>query len=90
MKKSLAAMAVALALTGATFATPHVALAQASVSFDVGNVAIGYNDGYWDRSHTWHTWDRPEHRDAYRVAKGAEYHEWNHDRDKDMGWHERH
>ena len=58
-------------------------------TFDVGNVAIGYNDGYWDRAHTWHAWEKPEYRDTYRAAKGAEYHEWRHDRDKDMGWHER-
>jgi len=77
-----AIVTVALAAAPAAFAQ--------SVTFDVGNVAIGYNDGYWDRGHTWHAWDQPAHRDAYRVAKGAEYHEWKHDRDKDMGWHERH
>ena len=37
----------------------------------VGNVAIGYSDGYWDSGHTWHTWAQPAHRDAYRAAKGA-------------------
>ncbi len=67
---------------------PAAAFAD-SVTFDVGNVAIGYNDGYWDRGHVWHTWEKPEYREHYRAAKGAEYHEWKHDRDKDMGWHER-
>jgi hypothetical protein len=76
---------VAVALASA----PAMAFAQ-SVTFDVGNVAIGYSDGYWDRAHTWHAWDKPEYRDNYRAAKGNEYHEWKHDRDKDMGWHERH
>ena len=69
-------------------AAPAVAFAD-SITFDVGNVAIGYNDGYWDRAHTWHAWERAEHRDSYRAAKDAEFHEWKHDRDKDMGWHER-
>ena len=53
-------------------------------------MAIGYNDGYWDRNHAWHAWERDADRDAYRKAKDAEYHDWKHDRDKDMGWHERH
>jgi hypothetical protein len=78
----IAAVSVALA------AAPVIAFAD-SVQFDVGNVAIGYNDGYWDRGHAWHTWEQPAHRDLYRAAKGAEYHEWAHNRDKDMGWHER-
>lgn len=88
MKKTLAAVAVAFAFSGAAF-TAHTASAQ-TVVFDTGNVAIGYSDGYWDRSHTWHTWNRAEDMAAYRAAKNAEWHEWKHDRDKDMGWHERH
>jgi hypothetical protein len=79
----MALVAVALA------AAPTMAFSQ-SVSFNLGNVAIGYNDGYWDRAHNWHAWERAEHRDAYRAEKSAEYHEWKHDRDRDMGWHERH
>lgn len=63
--------------------------AQTSVQFDFGNVAIGYSDGYWDRTHQWHAWERAEHREAYRAAKNAEFHEWKHDRDADKGWHER-
>jgi hypothetical protein len=78
----MTAVSVALAVA------PVVAFAD-SVQFDVGNVAIGYNDGYWDRGHTWHTWEQPASRDTYRASKGAEYHEWAHDRDKDMGWHAR-
>ncbi len=88
MHKTLAAAGIAVALTGAAFGTSRIALAD-SVSFNVGDVAIGYSDGYWDRGHTWHTWAQPEHRAAYQAAKNAEFHEWNHDRDKDMGWHER-
>jgi hypothetical protein len=84
MNKFIKTAIVAVALAGA----PAMVLAQ-SVTFDVGNVAIGYSDGYWDQGHTWQTWAQPAHRDTYRAAKGAEYHEWNHDRDKDMGWHER-
>jgi len=81
-KTVIVAVALAAAPAGLAFAD--------SVQFDLGNVAIGYSDGYWDRGHQWHAWDRPEHRNAYRAEKNAEFHEWKHDRDKDMGWHERH
>ena len=83
----------ALAFTAIPLATLVVAAGTAtadSVRFDVGNVAIGYSDGYWDRGHQWHDWKQMQDRDAYRAARNAEYHEWNHDRDKDMGWHEPH
>ena len=89
MKKTLAVLAAAAALGGATFVS-HGAMAQTTVTFDTGNVAIGYSDGYWDRNHGWHNWAREEDMRAYRAAKNAEWHEWKHDRDKDMGWHERH
>jgi hypothetical protein len=77
---------LALALTGGAVSLAH---AQ-TVTFHTGDVGIGYNDGYWDRHHAWHTWQRDADRDAYRKSKEAEYHDWRHDRDKDMGWHERH
>jgi hypothetical protein len=81
----------ASALTAVPLATSFVGASKAyadSVRFEVGNVAIGYSDGYWDREHHWHGWEKAEHRDAYRAARNAEYHDWQHDRDKDMGWHE--
>ncbi len=80
---------IALAVAAAPVAFGGPAFAQTTVQFDVGNVAIGYTDGYWDHNHTWHAWRRHEDIEAYRAAKNAEYHEWKHDRDHDMGWHER-
>jgi hypothetical protein len=87
MSTTLKSAAVAIALAGASFV--GIAHAQ-SITFSTGNVAIGYSDGYWDRSHAWHTWAHEQDRTAYQAAKNAEYHDWKHDRDKDMGWHERH
>jgi hypothetical protein len=89
MHKTLAIAAIALSFAGANFAITHAAHAD-SVRFNVGDVAIGYSDGYWDRGHHWHGWRNDHDREAYRADKHAEYHEWKHDRDKDMGWHERH
>ena len=77
---------LALALVGSAVS---VSYAQ-TVTFNTGDVGIGYSDGYWDRHHAWHKWSNDADRDAYRKSKEAEYHEWRHDRDKDMGWHERH
>jgi hypothetical protein len=82
LKTGVLALAIAAGAAGVGYAQ--------TVTFSTGNVGIGYTDGYWDRGHAWHTWDRDADRDAYRASKNAEYHEWKHDRDKDMGWHERH
>lgn len=86
MQTILKTCVVALALVGSA---AGIAYAD-SITFNAGDVAIGYSDGYWDRQHAWHEWKRDADRDTYRRSKEAEYHEWKHDRDKDMGWHERH
>ncbi len=88
MKNVLKAAAIALALAGATVMTVSTAsAADISVTFNPGTVAYGYNDGYWNQSHQWNTWQQPEHRETYRNSKGSEYHDWAHTRDADQGWH---
>jgi hypothetical protein len=57
-----------------------------AVIFNVDNVAFGYQDGYWDHGHRWHEWREGEMA-SYRNAPGNRYNEWNHDRDRDNGWH---
>ena len=61
---------------------------RSNVVIDLGAVAFGYNDGYWDNGHHWHKW---RHRSDYRYYRdhGQNYHSWNHDRDNDNGWHQR-
>jgi hypothetical protein len=86
---AIAAFAVTAVPLVTTVAGVGTAYAQ-TVRFETSNVAIGYNDGYWDHSHTWHNWQHSEDMAAYRASKNAEYHDWKHDRDKDMGWHEAH
>jgi hypothetical protein len=89
MHKTLKIAAIALALTGTAFVSVNMAsAADVAVSFNTGDVAFGYNDGYWDHGHTWHAWQQPAHRDAYKSAKDSQYHDWKHDRDPDKGWHE--
>jgi hypothetical protein len=53
-----------------------------------GDVAFGYRDGYWDRNHTWHAWRTSADYKSYRDMHGSNYHDWNHDRDSDNGWHD--
>ncbi len=92
MNKTLTGAFVALALasataTGATMAGAQLAHA-ADVTFNLGDVAIGYNDGYWDHDHQWHKWQNTQHRQAYQKADGAEYHATAHTRAPNQGWHE--
>jgi hypothetical protein len=88
MYTALKGAAVALALVGATLATAGTAnAANVGISFNVGDVAFGYQDGYWDRSHHWHHWRNQSQARSYRTSSGSQYHSWNHDRDADHGWH---
>lgn len=57
------------------------------VSFDFGEVAFGYQDGYWDRGRHWHNWRNDDEMRSYRNASGNKYYDWKHDRDSDNGWH---
>jgi hypothetical protein len=85
MNKTLKATAIALAFAGV--AAIGSANAANVVVFDPGTVAYGYTDGYWTRTHEWHAWEKPEHRDVYRGSPEAKYyHDWGHDRDADHGW----
>jgi len=79
---------VKAAAVAALMATTAIGAAQAqvSVTFDPGNVAYGYSDGYWTTKHEWRTWEKPEYVEVYRKHPGAHYYEYKHDRDANMGW----
>jgi hypothetical protein len=78
---------VAVGLAGATMTMTGTAdAAQVGVSLDVGNVAFGYQDGYWDQGHHWHHWRNQREARYYRNASGSQYHAYRHDRDPDHGW----
>ncbi|MEJ1968640.1 MAG: hypothetical protein WDN03_08440 [Rhizomicrobium sp.] len=61
-------------------------MATPGVSVEFGNVAYGYNDGYWDNGHTWHHWNNDAESQRYRLQSPANYHDWHHDRDSNQGW----
>ena len=82
MNRTLKTTALAFALVGAT-----VLSAQAvDVTFNAGDVAYGYSDGYWTTKREWRTWEKPEYVEVYRKHPGARYYEYRHDRDPDQGW----
>ncbi len=85
MNKTFKAAALAVAFFGIASA----AYAADIVQFDPSTVQYGYSDGYWSRTHEWHTWEKPEHVQTYRTTPNATYYEYKHDRDPDMGWRTR-
>jgi len=85
MRTILKPILIALALATAS---PLAAQAAQRVTVDFGNIAFGYQDGYWDRQHRWHRWRH--HRDwtRYRREQREHAYEWRHNRDRDRGWHD--
>ncbi|MGE0735786.1 MAG: hypothetical protein AB7P50_13615 [Alphaproteobacteria bacterium] len=59
---------------------------QPIVTFNVGNVLFGYDDGYWDRNRQWHVWQHPSHLTMYRNTNGNQYFAGRHDRHPNNGW----
>jgi len=66
-----------LAGTAPAVAQPH------GFSFRIGDVAMAYDDGYYDRGHRWHAWRHAREREWYRVNYRNAYRGWRHDRDHD-------
>jgi hypothetical protein len=83
MKTSLKILLAAGALCTAGLTGTVPASAQSGFSFRVGDVALGYNDGYYDRGHRWHGWRNQRERDWYRVNYSHQYRGYRHDRDRD-------
>jgi hypothetical protein len=87
MSKTFKSAAVAVAIAGVSaLSIASAYAADVVVKFDPNTVAYGYQDGYWTRTHEWHTWERPEHVEVYRKAPGVQYYEYAHTRDPDQGW----
>jgi hypothetical protein len=68
--------AALIAITGATLAVCAPAHAAVGVTFDFGNVALGYSDGYYDHDYHWHCW-------AHRGDSNKWRHDDRHHRDHD-------
>jgi len=95
MKSTIKIALIALAVGGTSLAFNLPALAADSVTVTTttavpsGGIAFGYNDGYWDRAHTWHAWENQEAVTTWRTTNTTHYYEYKHDRDPDGGWREK-
>ena len=67
----------------ASMATP--ASARSAVSIDLGGVAVGYRDGYYDQNHGYHRWARADAM-RYRDHYHDHYRDMVHTRDHNRGW----
>ena len=64
------------------------ALAGCVVAPGGGEVAFGYNDGYWDREHHWHGWGDAQQAARFRDSNGTHFYNRNHDQDRNAGWND--
>lgn len=88
MKKlTLAAVLAATLTAGAVTSVATPAQAQAfSFSFNTGDVAFAYSDGYWDRNHRWHAWRNAREHREFRNKFGHMYNNSRHTRVRNQGW----
>jgi hypothetical protein len=56
------------------------------VGVGFGDIAYGYQDGYWDWGRHWHNWRNDQEMNDYRNYRGNHHNDYRHDRDHDMGW----
>jgi hypothetical protein len=87
MNRIFKTAALAIAMAGvSTLSLGTAFAADIVVQFDPSTVQYGYNDGYWSRTHEWHAWEKPEHREIYQKTPNVQYYEYAHTRDPDQGW----
>jgi hypothetical protein len=77
MKTLVVASIIVLGLASAA-GSAGLANAAARVTFDIGNVAIGYSDGYMDNQHQYHKWAHNSDAEQYRAAHEDQYHSYRH------------
>lgn len=65
---------------------PAAAAGSFSFSFNAGDVAFAYSDGYWDRSHKWHAWRNAREAREYRARYSHNYNHMRHSKARNKGW----
>lgn len=69
----------AIAALTTTLAVMPAARAAVGISFDIGNVAVGYSDGYYDHDHHWHRWAHHADMQRWQHEHASDWHNWRHD-----------
>ena len=59
-------------------------------SFNTGDVAFAYSDGFWDQNRQWHGWSNDRERREYRNQYGQNYKAMRHSSYKHQGWRDDH
>jgi hypothetical protein len=88
MKTTKYAFAVLAMVGGLMVATAPSRADDFAFSFNTGDVAFAYTDGYWDNNHVWHRWHNQREMREYRTRYHDHWHAWRHNRDRDHGWHD--
>ena len=83
MKNSLKLLLAAGAIFGAGLVGTLPAAAQSGFSFRAGDVAFGFQDGYYDRRNQWRSWRDARERDWYRANYRDNYRGYRRDQDRD-------
>lgn len=87
MKKfAIAALAASLSLGTMTAVTAPAQAQGFAFSFNTGDVAFAYRDGYWDHNRRWHSWRSPAEARAYRNAYRHHYYPYPRNYYRNMGW----
>ncbi len=87
MKKLTLIAATVGSLAGASLTTvPAVAREAFSFSFNTGDVAFAYSDGYWDNNRQWHGWRNAREAREYRAHYAKQYRNTRHTRERNQGW----
>ena len=81
MRTSLKILLAAGVLSAASLAAVPASAQPTSFSFRVGDVAMGFNDGYYDRYHRWHHWRNAREHRWYRANYADNYRQYRH-----RGW----
>jgi hypothetical protein len=66
--------------------TPAVAGEAFSFSFNTGDVAFAYSDGYWDHNRKWHKWRSAREAREYRARYSNNYYHRKHTSERNNGW----
>ncbi len=83
MKNSIKMMLVAAAIGTAGIVGTLPVVAQSGFTFRAGDVAFGFQDGYYDRKNQWRSWRNARERDLYRAKYRDTYRGYRRDQDRD-------
>jgi hypothetical protein len=58
------------------------------IAVDLGGIAFGFRDGYWDNGHRWHRWHGSADYRRYRNQEGSHYRNRDHRHYDNDGWNQ--